>query len=99
LGSGLTYAAVLIYLRVLRDLPANWLTVWNHLLGGLLLPPLPVPLHPPSLPQYVVLVCFAVFQMGLGYWLMAKGLQSVSLEAAGTITLLEPILNPVWAYL
>ena len=98
LGSGLTYAAVLIYLRVLRDISANWLTVWNHLLGGLLLLPLLLPLKSPTGPQFVTLVCFAVFQMGLAYWLIAKGLQSVSPQEAGTITLLEPILNPVWAY-
>jgi drug/metabolite transporter, DME family len=99
LGSGLTYAAVLIYLRVLRDIPANWLTVWNHLLGGLLLVPLLLPLRPPTAPQFLMLICFAVFQMGLAYWLIAKGLQTVSPQEAGTITLLEPILNPVWAYL
>jgi drug/metabolite transporter, DME family len=99
LGSGLTYAAVLIYLRVLRDIPANWLTVWNHLLGGLLLVPLLLSLRAPTAPQFLVLICFAVFQMGLAYWLIAKGLQSVSPQEAGTITLLEPILNPVWAYL
>jgi drug/metabolite transporter, DME family len=99
LGSGLTYAAVLIYLRVLRDVPANWLTVWNHLLGGLLLVPLLLSLRAPTVPQFVTLVCFAVLQMGLAYWLIAKGLQSVSPQEAGTITLLEPILNPVWAYL
>jgi drug/metabolite transporter (DMT)-like permease len=99
LASGVTYAGVLLYLRVLRELPANWLTVWNHLLGGLLLLPLLLPLRPPTLPQYVVLVCFAVVQMGFPYWLMAKGLQSVSPQEAGVITLLEPILNPLWAYL
>jgi drug/metabolite transporter (DMT)-like permease len=99
LASGVTYAGVLLYLRVLRELPANWLTVWNHLLGGLLLLPLLLPLRPPTVPQYTVLVCFAVVQMGLPYWLMAKGLQSVSPQEAGVITLLEPILNPMWAYL
>jgi drug/metabolite transporter (DMT)-like permease len=99
LGSGVTYAGVLLYLRVLRSLPANWLTVWNHLLGGLLLLPFVLGLRAPTLPQYVVLVCFAVYQMGLAYWLMAKGLQSVSPQEAGVITLLEPILNPLWAYL
>jgi drug/metabolite transporter (DMT)-like permease len=99
LASGVTYAGVLLYLRVLRDVPANWLTVWNHLLGGLLLVPLLIPLKPPTWPQYAVLVCFAVFQMGLAYWLMAKGLQSIGPQEAGTITLFEPILNPVWAYL
>ena len=37
--------------------------------------------------------------MGLAYWLMAKGLQTVGASEAGTISLLEPILNPLWAYL
>jgi drug/metabolite transporter (DMT)-like permease len=37
--------------------------------------------------------------MGLPYWLMSRGLRSVSPQEAGAITLLEPILNPVWAYL
>jgi len=99
LASGVTYAGVLLYLRVLRTLPANWLTVWNHLLGGLLLVPLLLPLRVPTMPQYAVLIVFAVVQMGGPYWLMAKGLQSVSPQEAGVITLLEPILNPLWAYL
>jgi drug/metabolite transporter (DMT)-like permease len=99
LASGVTYAGVLLFLRVLRDVPANWLTVWNHLLGGLLLLPLVLTLRAPTWPQFVALICFALFQMGLAYWLMAKGLQTVSAQEAGTISLLEPILNPVWAYL
>jgi len=37
--------------------------------------------------------------MGLPYWLMARGLRTVSAQEAGTITLLEPLLNPLWAYL
>jgi DME family drug/metabolite transporter len=38
-------------------------------------------------------------QMGLPYWLVARGLRSVSPQEAGAITLLEPLLNPLWAYL
>jgi drug/metabolite transporter (DMT)-like permease len=37
--------------------------------------------------------------MGLPYLLMARGLQSVSALEAGTLTLLEPLLNPMWAFL
>ena len=99
LASGVTYAGVLLYLRVLRDVPANWLTVWNHLLGGVLLLPLVLALRAPTWPQDLTLICFAIFQMGLAYWMMAKGLQTVGASEAGTISLLEPILNPVWAYL
>ena len=37
--------------------------------------------------------------MGLPYFLFARGLRSVSPQEAGAITLLEPVLNPLWAYL
>ncbi|HWY87160.1 MAG TPA: DMT family transporter [Gemmataceae bacterium] len=99
LGSGFTYAGVLIGLRVLRQESSNWLTVWNHLLGGLILVPLLISLRPPTPGQFAVLFFYGSLQMGLPYWLVARGLRVVSPQEAGTITLLEPILNPVWAYL
>ena len=99
LASGVTYAGVLIGLRVLRDLAPRWLTAWNHLLGGLVLLPVVVALEPPTPRQFVVLFFFGAVQMGLAYWLVARGLQVVSPQEAGTLTLLEPLLNPVWAYL
>ncbi len=99
LASGVTYAGVLICLRVLRSLSPGWLTAWNHLLGGLVLVPLIVSLEPPTSRQFIVLFFFGAGQMGLAYWLVARGLQVVSPQEAGTLTLLEPLLNPVWAYL
>ncbi len=99
LASGFFYAGVTIFLRLLRDLPSGWLTVWNHLLGGLMLLPLVLTLRPPTAGQFVVLVLFGALQMGLAYYLMARGLRQVSAQEAGTLTLLEPLLNPVWAYL
>jgi DME family drug/metabolite transporter len=99
LGSGFTYAGVLIGLRVLRNLSSNWLTVWNHLWGGLILLPLLFSLTPPSGAQFAVLFLYGSLQMGLPYWLVARGLRVISPQEAGTITLLEPILNPIWAYL
>ena len=99
LASGLTYAGVLICLRVLRQLSPGWLTAWNHLLGAVVLLPLIVSLEPPTFRQYVVLFFFGACQMGLAYWLVARGLQVVSPQEAGTLALLEPLLNPVWAYL
>jgi drug/metabolite transporter, DME family len=99
LGSGVTYAAVLIFLRLLRGLSPLWLTVWNHLLGALVLLPLIWNEPLPAWQQYVVLFLFGSIQMGLAYWLVARGLRVVSPQEAGAITLLEPLLNPVWAYL
>ena len=99
LGSGVTYAAVLLFLRLLRGLSPLWLTVWNHLLGALVLLPLIWNEPFPAWQQYVVLFLFGSIQMGLAYWLVARGLRVVSPQEAGAITLLEPLLNPVWAYL
>lgn len=98
LGSGVTYAGVIVCLRMLRGLSSRWLTVWNHLLAGLLLVPFLLALRPPTLAQFVVLFFFGFLQMGLAYWLMARGLQVVSASEAGTLSLLEPLLNPLWAY-
>jgi drug/metabolite transporter, DME family len=97
--SGLTYAGVILSLRVLRDLSSGWLTVWNHLLGALVLAPLVLMLQPPSWQQFVVLFLFGAVQLGLPYWLMARGLRSVSAPEAGALTLIEPILTPVWTWL
>ena len=93
LGSGFAYAGVLLGLRILRGLSSRWLTVWNHLLSGLVLLPLVIALRPPTLAQFIVLFFYGSLQMGLAYWLVARGLRVVSPQEAGTITLLEPILE------
>jgi drug/metabolite transporter (DMT)-like permease len=101
LGSGLTYAGVVIFLRVLRSASPNWLTVLNHLGGALALVPVlwAVGTGMPAPRQVAFLAVFGAVQMGLPYWLMARGLRVVSPQEAGAITLLEPLLNPVWAFL
>jgi drug/metabolite transporter, DME family len=45
------------------------------------------------------LVLFGAVQMAVPYFLIARGLRVVSAQEAGAITLLEPLLNPLWAYL
>jgi drug/metabolite transporter (DMT)-like permease len=105
-GSGATFGAILLFLRVLRTESSGWLTVWNHLTAALLLAPFglivnwdPVTIGFPTWPQIGVLFLFGAFQMGFPYFLMARGLRVVSAQEAGAITLLEPLLNPLWAYL
>jgi drug/metabolite transporter (DMT)-like permease len=46
-----------------------------------------------------VLLVFGSVQLAAPYWLFARSLRAVSPQEAGIITLLEPVLNPVWAYL
>jgi drug/metabolite transporter (DMT)-like permease len=108
-GSGIVYAIVVLFLRVLRDFSSAWLVALN-LLGSATLLVLFVLasegptkfidwIATPSLKQLAVLVAFGVLQMALPYWLFARGLRSVSPHEAAIITLIEPLLNPVWAYL
>ena len=109
LGSGVVYALVVLFLRVLRDHAAAWLVALN-LLGtaftlGLfvLLTSGPTAfaswVSTPSAEQVAVLAAFGAVQMALPYWLFTRGLRYVSPQEAAIITLVEPLLNPLWAYL
>jgi drug/metabolite transporter (DMT)-like permease len=109
LGSGVVYAVVVLFLRVLRAHSSAWLVALN-LLGSAAALCLFVLLKDgpgafaewvsaPSAKQLAVLAAFGAFQMALPYWLFTRGLRSVSPHEAAIITLIEPLLNPVWAYL
>jgi drug/metabolite transporter (DMT)-like permease len=99
LGAGVTYAGVLLGLRMMRDLSTRWITVFNFLFSALVLLPFVFFLPKPSAAQVIVLFLFGVLQLGLPYLLVAHGLRALSPQEVGTLTLLEPLLNPLWAYL
>lgn len=108
-GSGLAYAGVILFLRFLRNESAAWLTMWNLVGSALCLAAwiglrdggsaLIAWLTAPTLTQLAVLAAFGILQMATPYCLFARGLRSVGPQEAGIITLLEPLLNPLWAFL
>jgi DME family drug/metabolite transporter len=99
LGSGLAYALIMIGLRKLRGVSSRWLTAFNHLMSVLVLAPI-VWRHPlPNWPQFAVLFVYGTAQMALPYFLLAVGLRRLRPQEVGTLTLIEPVLNPLWAYL
>jgi drug/metabolite transporter (DMT)-like permease len=100
LASGFCYAGVVLSIRMLRSENSAWLVALNHGFAALVL--FGYVLYAgiwPSAVQLVVLAAFGLFQMGLPYLLFARGLHGVSSQEASLITLLEPVLVPVWAYL
>jgi len=97
--SGLAYAGVMVCLRLLHTSSSRWMTVINHMASALVLVPFVWYLDVPSVAQFVVLFLYGSVQMAVPYWLVARGVRAVSPQEAGTITLLEPLLNPLWAYL
>lgn len=109
LGSGVTYAGIILCLRYLRHESSQWLIVQNQLGSAICLSVAVLMLYgraywidwmsAPALRQLAFLAVFGSIQMGLPYFLFARGLRSVSPQEAGAITLIEPLLNPLWAFL
>lgn len=108
-GSGVTYAGVILFLRWLRTESSVWLTVLNLFgsAGVIGLYVLAVRgtvgagdwLGTPTREQLAFIAVFGAVQMALPYLLFTFGLRTISPQEAGIITLLEPVLNPIWAYL
>lgn len=100
LASGICYAAVVLSIRLLRSENSAWLVAINHLFAACALFGFVVYYDIwPSPVQVIVLAAFGLFQMGLPYLLFARGLRKVTSQEASLISLLEPVLVPVWAFL
>ncbi len=94
--SGLLFAAYMVNLRGTQQVNPVYLTWINNLGCALLLLPVvksDLALHPA---QCGILAVMGAVQLGLPYFLFSKGLQSVPLQEASLIALIEPVLNPIW---
>jgi drug/metabolite transporter, DME family len=108
-GSGFCYAMVILFLRFLNAESSLWLTCINQLGSATCMATAVFILHGgavlqewltmPTARQYAFLAVFGGLQMGLSYFCFARGLKLLTPSEAGFITLLEPILNPLWVYL
>ncbi|MEM6978560.1 MAG: DMT family transporter [Planctomycetota bacterium] len=98
--SGMAYAGVVTSMRSLRDSDPAWLITLNHLATVVILAPIAWISHQPiTLVGYTALAFFGIFQMSIPYVLFAKGLGSVRGAEASMLTLVEPVLVPVWVYI
>jgi drug/metabolite transporter (DMT)-like permease len=61
--------------------------------------PFALPLHHIAPVDGAVVVYLGIFQIGLAYVLLTSGLRHVPVFEASIILLVEPVLNPVWAWL
>lgn len=98
-ASGVMYATVLLLLRRLRALDPAWLVVVIQGTTALVVAPYALGLGPwPTTPQLLTLAAFGVVQLGIPYLLFARGLRTVSSHEGAALSLVEPILVPVWVY-
>ncbi|MFM7928667.1 MAG: EamA family transporter, partial [Pirellula sp.] len=92
---------VILSLRALRRFDSAWLIALNHMVTALVMLPLvwSSGVDFPSGRMWLLLVGVGALQMGTPYWLFAQGLRSTPSHIASLITLLEPVLLPLWVHL
>lgn len=99
LASGFLFAGVVLGLRLMRGVSPLLLTCVNMGVGAVILIPFLPGLAMPNLLQTTALIAFGIVQLGIPYLLTAYSLRQLRPAEAGLIMLLEPMLNPIWAWL
>ena len=98
LGSGLAFAFSIVGLRALRGRGPAAL-VWGNLLAAAATAPLWASGPAPAPIDLLLVAYLGVFQLGLAYLVFSRGISGTPAVEASLLILLEPVLNPVWAFL
>jgi len=100
IASGICYAGVILSLRALREHDPAWMIALNHIVTALVMVPIvwSSGVGLPAGSMWWLLIGIGVIQMGTPYLLFARGLKSTPSHIASLITLLEPVLLPVWVH-
>jgi len=100
--TGLTWALTVVAMRHLsrgdRDSALPVVTAGN-LLAFAACVPFMGPLRPPGAWNAALILFLGAIQVGLAYVLMARGVRHVPAFEAALLVLLEPVMNPLWAWL
>lgn len=94
--SGVLFAAYMINLQRTQSVSPVYLTWINNVACALLLLWIVKSQLALSLNEIYILAVMGAVQLGLPYFLFSKGLQTISLQEASLIALIEPVLNPLW---
>jgi DME family drug/metabolite transporter len=100
-ASGLTWAMTVIGLRALArsGAPAAAAPALGNLFAVAICAPFVFPLAAPSPADWALLAYLGVFQIGLAYHLLTTGVRHVPAFEGALLLLLEPVLNPLWAWI
>lgn len=103
LASGAAWALTLLGLRYLSARPGSGSPESAVVLGNGLAfsacAPWALPVHELRPMDGLLVLYLGVFQIGLAYVLVARGMRNASALEASILLLLEPALNPIWAWL
>src|SRR3954465_15837920 len=103
LGSGVTYAFMLIGLRALGRGSKGTAGLAAATLGNILAfvcaLPLALPVRSAGAVDITVLLYLGVVQIGLAYLCLTRALRHVAGVEATTLLMIEPALSPIWSWL
>ena len=104
LASGVTWAGTVMGLRWLGRRSGDPKATEPSLVAGNVVAavatlPLALPVVTFNSTDVVILLFLGVFQIGLAYVCLSSGIGGVPALEASLLLLLEPVLNPVWAWL
>jgi drug/metabolite transporter (DMT)-like permease len=101
--TGLTYALTVMGLRWLARGPEQGSQMAAMVMGNalvfLLVLPAALPVSGASVLDWSVVTYLGVVQIGVAYMFLARGIEGVPAFEASLLLLVEPALNPVWAWL
>ena len=96
LASGLAFGLLIVLLRRYSARDPLWVVFFNNLVVGLLLLPLVWEEIWIEGWELVLMLVMGIVQLGLPYVLFSLAVRHVSAREAALISLLEPLLNPIW---
>lgn len=100
--SGGTFALTIIGLRALGRGGESWAptaALWGNVFTAAACLPMAMPVASSRPIDWLLLVYLGVCQIGIAYLVLIRGLQRVRAFEASLLLLLEPVLNPIWAWL
>ncbi len=97
--SGISFAWMTLFLRIQKQGSPLESVFLGNVLATILGLPFILTETPPEIDSILMLLAMGIFQLGISYVLYAKAIQKVRAFEAVLITMLEPILNPLWVFL
>lgn len=102
--SGLTYALAVMGLRALGRSEGGAgagaaASLWGSVIVATVCLPFALPVGPSTASDWLILAYLGFFQIALAYVFLTRGVERVPAFEVALLLLLEPVLNPIWAWL
>jgi len=96
IASGVTMAWLAMFLRKQKHGSALESVMLGNIIAAIIGVPFMIGSAPRSAASWLGLILLGVFQLGLPYILFTTAIKHVAALEASLITVIEPILNPIW---